>query len=78
VALSLKELMMLTKLEEMKLSMLRKSFGNLSLNEALSLAIGDDDIKRELGPFDQATAHFVHTSNRLLDMACLLEKELIK
>ena len=68
---------MLTKLEELRLGLYRKMFGEFrSAEEILSLALHTEEIKRSLDPFDSHTIqHFAEQQAALENMMVLLEKE---
>lgn len=65
----------MTQLEIWKLERLRKEFGSLNSDEALSLALEAESFKNACGPADITWPKFARDQERLEEMALLLEKE---
>lgn len=67
--------MSLTPLQKFKLTLLREQIGDLTLEDALNLALSAEQIKRDCGFGDPASNHFAIEQQELFEMAYLLELE---
>jgi hypothetical protein len=65
----------MTKLEVMKLKHYRDRLGPMTSNEALTIALGAEQTRLDIGAFDPAASHFTQEQIDFLNYAELLEKE---
>jgi len=66
----------MNELERIRLARLKKELGEISVEEALDLAILAEDYKNMCGPFDEAYPTFAKQQVVFEEYALLLEKSL--
>jgi hypothetical protein len=65
----------MTKLQIMKLKFYRDRLGVMTSKEALEIALGAEQTRRDIGSFDPATTYFTQQQVDFLNYAELLERE---
>lgn len=65
----------MTPMQKWKLDRYKKNFGEMTIDEAMQLAIEAEEHKIACGPFDQAFGWMANQQHALEEYALLLEKE---